>query len=95
MNKHQYKQGDHILLNFEDYENEEFFVGWISKEECAEAIKDHYGDDCEVIQIKRHCYAFWGFGVDSSCDSIRCLYEREHGGRGRFKVTVAETKRSY
>lgn len=55
MSKHQ--DGEHICLYFESYENEEFFKGWLSEDECKSAIIPSYGDDCRIVQVKRHTYA--------------------------------------
>lgn len=90
-----YQDGEHIFLNFEDYDNEEFFRGWLNEDECKSAIISSYGDDCEVVRVKRHTYAFWGIGTDCMGEKGHFLYERKDGGRGRFKVTVVESKRCY
>lgn len=88
-----YNNGEHISLHFEDYENEEFFKGHLTEDECRTALFESCGYDCEVVKIKRYAYAFWGIGFDSSGDRWQALYERSEGGRGRFKVTVIESKR--
>lgn len=90
-----YKEGDHIFLTFEDYNNEEYFKGWLTLGECSEAIKVTYGGDCDVIRVIKHTYAFWGIGNDICGEPQQFLYERSNRGRGRFKVTIVESKRNY
>lgn len=90
-----YIDGDHIYLNFEDYNNEEYFRGWVDLYTCKESIKLSFGDDCEVLGVIRHTYAFYGIGYDEMGDMISVLYESDHSGRGKFKVTVCDTKRTY
>jgi hypothetical protein len=90
MDMSKYANGEHIFLYFELYENEEFFKGWLTLDDCKEAIKETCGDDCEVTSIKRHGYARWNIGRDECGGVMSHLHEVTSQGRGVFKVTVCE-----
>lgn len=90
-----YQDGEHICLYFESYENEEFFKGWLSEDECKSAIIPSYGDDCRIVQVKRHTYARWNIGRDECGDPTSYLHETDKPARGAFKVTVCESDRCY
>lgn len=91
----EYKDGEHIFLHFEDYENEEFFRGWVDLDSCKSSIKSTYGQDCQIKSVKRQSYARWCFGRDILGDRIMTLVEVDRPARGAFKVTICESARCY
>ncbi|WP_372830540.1 hypothetical protein [Pontibacterium sp.] len=85
-----YKDGEYIVLWFEDHPGWEPFKGWHSAEHCqGKLIAEHGKEDAKRVTRVEHKYAFWGVGVDAMGERSQMFYDRDDPGRGRFKVTLA------
>lgn len=83
-----YSDGEYIYLVFEDDCGERFFKGWHSKNHCQKVIMD---EENLFVESVKHTYAFWGVCQNEMGDPQQFLMERNTPGRGRFRVTIAQT----
>lgn len=81
-----YKDGELIVLYFEDYTHPEYVKGHVSIEEAQKVVGDYHGKEKRVTEVN-HTLAFWGAGQDEMGEPCQILYQRDEPGRGRFKVT--------
>ena len=84
-----YKDGEHILLFFEDHPGWELVKGWHDIEHCQDQLLKEYGVLAKHVTHVTQKYGFWGVGRDEMGDSVSMFYDRGEPGRGRFKVTLA------
>ena len=85
------KEGELICLCWEDYPGYQIIKGHVGIDACRSAVASEYGPkSTECVDSIEHKYGFWGFGnIDG--EPMRCLYERDNQGAGKFKITLAKT----
>ena len=92
-----YRDGDHIHLLFDGYEDgehPEYIKGHVDIQKAREVLDREFYEEIKVMDVE-HKYAFWGF-ADSFWRSEGCdhqLIVRDKLCRGCFKVTEIICKR--
>jgi hypothetical protein len=85
------KEGELICLCWDDYPGYQIIKGHVDIDASKTAVASEYGEEAKELVIEiEHKFGFWGFG-NVGGEPMRCLYEREEKGAGKFKITIAKT----
>lgn len=86
----QYKNGDEIVLYWEDWREAYYVRGHVSEETFRKAIKSN-NDDVEEIHPPKHKYGRWSMEPREDGNGL-VLRVYDAPGRGRFPITEAMVK---
>ena len=83
-----YKDGELIVLHWEDYPGYEIIKGHVDLEEAAKAVANEYGQQAlKDAQSAEHAYGRWGVCINYEGERGQSLFEHDEPGRGIFKIT--------